>query len=151
MSSASLMIYFFISLNRLVLYWIVTIVTAVILGIWVYRFYFISLKFIRARKITRSGIIKGKKVYDVLEGKYSDANIGGGVVLAQMEIPKSEWDLLFTPVTDDKALVNMALLGKVEVEKVVLDTIKDQKKRSSVYGNSNAEKRNPRGDWIQCF
>lgn len=69
---------------------------------------------------------------EVLRGEYISANIGGATVLAQT-IPKSvnkEVAIIFDRITDQTALVNVALSGKVSIEQVNLNGSSTEARKS---------------------
>lgn len=68
--------------------------------------------------------IDGISVEEILAGRYEEIGIGGGIVLAQTEIPLTKWTSVFAPVVDENSLVNLVLRGEIQLERIILDTNK---------------------------
>lgn len=105
--------------------WVVCIVFLAWIGIKLLK---TTAARLRERKATRTGPITDKSIQDILDGRYTEAGVGGGVVLAQMKIPQTKWMSIFVPIVDENSLVNFVLRGDIQIERVILDTLKEELK-----------------------
>lgn len=81
---------------------------------------------LKERNAIRRGLVTDKIIRDILAGRYVHAGLGGDVVLAQMNIPQTKWMQIFIPVVDKNSLVNFVLSGDIQIERVILDTVKEE-------------------------